>query len=98
MFDAPATTVDVFVVDTTGGAAALAITEELRRAGVSADRAFDNRSMKSQMKAADRSGATTAIIVGPDELDAGEVLVRPLRADGEQIRVARAALVDHLTT
>ena len=98
VFDAPATTVEVFVVDTTGGAAALAITEELRRAGVTADRAFDNRSMKSQMKAADRSGATTAIIVGPDELDAGEVLVRPLRADGEQIRVARAALVDHLTT
>ena len=71
-----------------------------RGPAISADRAFDNRSMKSQMKAADRSGATTAIIVGPDELDAGEVLVRPLRADGEQ---SRASTRDrrsstHLTT
>ena len=56
VFAAPATPVDVFVVDTTGGAAALAITEE-RAAGISADRAFDGRSMKAQMKAADRSGA-----------------------------------------
>ena len=30
---------------------------ELRRAGIAADRAFDGRSMKSQMKSADRSGA-----------------------------------------
>ena len=97
VFDTPATGVEVYVVDTTGGAAALAITEELRRAGVSADRAFDNRSMKSQMKAADRSGAPTAIIVGPDELESGNVLVRQLRADGEQVAVERAELVAHLT-
>ena len=32
--------------------------------------------MKAQMKAADRSGADHAVIVGPDELDAGEVTVR----------------------
>ena len=97
VFDAPVTAVDVFVVDTTGGAAALAISEELRRAGISADRAFDNRSMKSQMKAADRSGATTAIIVGPDELESGTVLVRPLRDDGGQAAVGRTELVAHLT-
>ena len=36
------------------------ITAELRDAGISADRAFENRSMKSQMKAADRSGAQVA--------------------------------------
>ena len=74
VFDVAGDRIDVFVVDTTGGAAALAITEELRRAGISADRAFDGRSMKAQMKAADRSGAATAIIVGADELDAGTVL------------------------
>ena len=96
VFDIEAAPVDVFVVDTTGGAAALAITEELRRAGISADRAFDGRSMKAQMKAADRSGATTAVIVGADELDAGTVLVKPLRGDGEQLTVKRGELVDHL--
>ncbi len=98
VFDAPEASVDVFVVDTTGGAVALAITEELRRAGVSADRAFDGRSMKAQMKAADRSGAKTAIIVGADELDAGTVLLRPMRGDGEQVTVPRAELADRLRT
>jgi histidyl-tRNA synthetase len=97
VFDPDVTAVDVFVVDTTGGAVALAITEELRRAGIGADRAFDNRSMKSQMKAADRSGAATAVIAGPDELEAGVALVRPLRGDGDQVVVKRAELVEHLT-
>ncbi len=98
VFDVEPASVDVFVVDTTGGAASLAITEELRRAGISADRAFDGRSMKAQMKAADRSGATTAIIVGADELDAGTVLLKPLRGDGEQVTVKRVELVDRLHT
>ena len=98
VFDAPEASVDVFVVDTTGGAVALAITEELRRAGISADRAFDGRSMKAQMKAADRSGAKTAIIVGADELEAGTVLLRPMRGDGEQVTVPRSELADRLRT
>ena len=98
VFDAPPASVDVFVVDTTGGAAALAITEQLRRAGVSADRAFDGRSMKAQMKAADRSGAKTAVIVGADELDAGTVVLKPLRGDGEQVTVPRSELVTRLRT
>ncbi len=80
VFDAPATNVAVFVVDTTGGAQALLITDELRGAGISADRAYESRSMKSQMKAADRSGAHVAVIVGSDELAAGTAVVRPLRA------------------
>ena len=75
----PDDSVDVFVVDTTGGLEALLITTELRAAGISADRAFENRSMKVQMKAADRSGAAFAVIVGSDELAAGTVVVRPLR-------------------
>ena len=43
-----------------GGVAARDLTAELRRAGLRADRAFDGRSMKSQMKQADRSGARLA--------------------------------------
>ena len=42
--------------------------------------------MKSQMKAADRSGAAVAVIIGDDELAAGTAVVRPLRGDGEQTR------------
>jgi histidyl-tRNA synthetase len=95
--------VSVFVVDTTGGLEALRITGELRAAGISCDRPYENRSMKSQMKAADRSGATFAVIVGTDELAAGTVVVRPLRAerpsDGEgtgQSSIPRHDLIAHL--
>jgi histidyl-tRNA synthetase len=53
--------------------------------------------MKAQMKAADRSGAAFAVIVGSDELAAGSVVVRPLRG-GEQATVARADLLFDLST
>jgi histidyl-tRNA synthetase len=75
---------DAFVVDTTGGDAARDLTAALRQAGLRADRAFGGRSMKSQLKAADRSGARLALLVGPDEREAGTVILRPLRHDGGQ--------------
>ena len=100
VFAAPAQAVDVFVVDTTGGLEALRLTAELRAAGIRADRAYENRSMKSQMKVADRSGAAIALIVGSNELDAGTVVVRPLREHdtdrGAQTAVARTDLIPHL--
>ena len=101
-FAPPERAVSVFVVDTTGGAEALSITTTLRAAGISADRAFENRSMKSQMKAADRSGATFAVIVGTDELQSGAVVVRPLRAtrdesgEGTQTTLPRSQMIDYL--
>ena len=101
VFPAPADAVDVFVVDTTGGAEALAVTHELRAHGFSADRAFDNRSMKSQMKGADRSGAAFAVIIGSDEASTGTAVVKPLRhavgtAPDAQISIPRTDLVTHL--
>mgnify|MGYP003339379003 CR=1 FL=1 len=93
VFVAGTAPIDVFVVDTTGGREALLISEELRRAGMSADRAFENRSMKSQMKAADRSRARIAVIVGADEAAADRAVVRPMNG-GEQFSVDRSALVD----
>ena len=96
MFPALEPTLDVFVIDTTV-AGGLSITEEVRRAGRSAERTFDGRSMRAQMKAADRSRAAVAVIVGADELAAGTAVVRPLRdPDGEQLVVARTELVTHL--
>jgi histidyl-tRNA synthetase len=74
-------TLDVFVVDTTGGDVATVLVDELRSAGVACDRAYDQRSMKSQMKVADKSGARLALLVGPQELLSGEVTIRDLRSD-----------------
>ncbi len=48
VFDGPDRRVDVFVVDTTGGDPARDPPTELRRAGLRAERAFDQRSMKSR--------------------------------------------------
>ena len=84
----------VFVVDTTGGDVALALTTELRRAGIGAERAFDGRSMKSQMKAADRSGARLVLIVGDDEAASDVVIVRDLRGDRAQETISRNSVVD----
>ncbi|MEY2975089.1 MAG: histidyl-tRNA synthetase [Actinomycetota bacterium] len=95
-FPTPDPSVDVFVVDTSDGTAALAITTELRRAGFAADRAYDARSMKAQMKAADRSGAAITVIVGPDEAESMSAVMRPMRSDAEQRVVPRSELVMRL--
>jgi histidyl-tRNA synthetase len=83
VFPPPGSAVDVFVVDSTGGEEALRLTHELRQAGLRADRAFGNRSFKSQFKAADRSGARYALIVGSDELERKVVALRDLRRTGD---------------
>ena len=85
-----------YVIDTAGGESAVALTAELRRAGLRADRAFDGRSMKSQFKSADRSGALVALVVGERELAAGTVTLRPLRSEAEQRSVPRSAIVEEL--
>lgn len=97
---APGEEVDVFVVDLTGGTAARDLTRVLRRQGVRADRAFDDRSMRAQMKAADRSGAKVAVIVGEQELAQGTYGLRHLRGaeEGEQTTVPRADVIPALRT
>jgi len=93
VFPAPQRRIDVFVVDVTDGSTAVTLTEALRAAGLSAERAFDSRSMKAQMRAATKSGARIAAIVGDDERAAGTVTIRDLGA-GEQRAVPVADVVD----
>lgn len=52
---------------------------------------------KSQMKKADKSGALVALILGEDEVAAGNVSVKPLRSDAEQITVAQSELAQTLS-
>jgi histidyl-tRNA synthetase len=85
VFAAPATSLDVFVVDTTDGRAARDLTAELRAAGLRTDRAFDGRSMKAQMKAAGRSGAQVAVIVGEREAADGTATVRDLARSEQEV-------------
>jgi histidyl-tRNA synthetase len=98
-FPAPSDHLDVFVVDVTDGTAAVGVCNELWRAGISADRSYGGRSMKAQMKVADRSGARYAVIIGADEVAAGAVTLRHLRGDPDtdaQLQVPRDGLVAEL--
>ncbi len=90
----PAPALDAFVVDTTGGTAGLALVETLRAAGLAADRAYDGRSMKSQMKVADRSGASVALLIGPQEMASGTVTIRDLRNSDVADRQHSVTLAD----
>ncbi len=65
---------------------ALELTHELRAAGLAVDRAFDARSMKAQLKAADRSGARVACIVGAEDVAAGLVTIRVLRGSDAHLQ------------
>jgi histidyl-tRNA synthetase len=96
VFAAEPPTLDAFVVDVTGGLEAVALCAELRAAGLAVDRGYDNRSMKAQMKLANRSGARFAVIVGEDELAADTAVVKPMHGNGEQLPVSRSDIVTHI--
>jgi histidyl-tRNA synthetase len=92
---APDSVLDVFVVDTTDGTAARDLAQQLRMAGLRTDRAYEGRSMKSQMKAAGRSGARVAVIVGEQEAADKTATVRDLGRAEQQI-VPRDQVVDRV--
>ena len=74
---------------------AVMLASELRAAGIGTLLAFGQRSLKAQMKQADRAGVRYTLILGEDELAAGEATVRDMAA-AEQQRVALAEIVDWL--
>jgi len=89
--------IDVCVV--AAGDAALAradfLARELRAAGLSVLSDVDGRSMKSQLKYADRQRATFAAILGEDELSAGMLTIRDM-ASSEQTTEPEAVALERL--
>ena len=86
--------VDVFAVPL-GDAAKLALVKvvaALRAKGVRADLAYGDRGLKGAMRAADRSGASVALVAGDRDIEAGTVGVKDL-STGEQVDVAADAVV-----
>ena len=89
--------VDAFVV-AVGDAARLpaqVLARDLRHDGFSVLVDYDGRSLRSQMKRADRADVSYVLIVGGDELERGEVTVKDMTT-GQQSTVARNALVERL--
>ncbi len=95
-FIGPEQLLQVYVIDTTGGENSLVITDQLRQNGFKVDRSFGDRSMKAQMKAADKSGAKIALIVGEDEVEKGVVTIRDLRGEEGQEEIASDSIVANL--
>jgi histidyl-tRNA synthetase len=73
----------------------LTLITSLRRAGVNADMAFGSRGLKGALRAADRSGAAFAALIGPEERNNGTVRIRDL-STGDQQDVAATAATDWL--
>ncbi len=96
VFVAPRKDIDVFVVDTVDGTHAHELCDQIRTLGFSADRAYDLRSIKAQMKSADRSGARIALIIGSNEVENDTVMLRPM-GSGEQYVVSRRDLLNEIT-
>ena len=72
---------------------ALSVAEELRAHGLRVILHAGGGSFKAQMRKADASGARYALIVGEDEVRAGEVTLKNLRSEATQVKTARDRLL-----
>ncbi|WP_168220625.1 histidine--tRNA ligase [Streptomyces sp. RFCAC02] len=68
---------------------------ELRRAGVAADFAYGGKGVKASMKAANRSGARYAVVLGERDIAEGVAQVKDLES-GDQVAVPLDGLVADL--
>jgi histidyl-tRNA synthetase len=90
----PLPSIRVFVASTGPETESVAreIAAQLRAEGISALIDIDAKSLKSQLRQADRSGVSTVLVVGEEELARGAVVVRDL-ATSEQQEIRRKDLL-----
>lgn len=88
---------DVFVatIGDVAKDAAFQLLSKLRKAGLAAEKDYQGRSLKAQMKYADKFKARFTVIIGEDELNRGVVMVRNM-ADGSQEEVALDRVLEYL--
>jgi histidyl-tRNA synthetase len=92
----PTVVPDVYLVAVGEGTGerAFALAEALRDAveGIRVETNLGGGSFKAQMKRADKSGATWALVLGEQELSEDRIGLKPLRSDAEQESIALAEL------
>ena len=76
---------------------ALKLARELRQAGVAVDLGDETFRLKKSFELAEKAGAKYIVIVGENEVAAGQFAVKNL-SSSEQVSVPRAQLVEHLRT
>lgn len=93
-------TIDVYMIRVGEAAeqAGMMLAERLRDQldGLKLQVNFGGGSFKSQFKKADKSGAAYAIIIGDDEAQRGDVALKSLRIEQEQITLNHDDLIDQL--
>ncbi|MBM7838010.1 histidyl-tRNA synthetase [Alkalihalobacillus xiaoxiensis] len=84
---------DAYIVALGDEAAAYApkLLHELRKAGIRADKDYLDKKMKAQLKAADRYGAACTVIIGDEEMEKREAVVKNM-VTGEQKHVSFSQL------
>jgi histidyl-tRNA synthetase len=64
---------------------AFLLVQELRDRGIETDMDYEGRSLKSQMRRADKSGARFVLILGEDEMNRGEIQMRDLKEKAQTV-------------
>lgn len=74
----------IAIVADKGKGVGLPLLRDMRHSGLKADIDYLGRSLKSQMKVANRAGARFAVIIGEDELSKGMAMVRDMEAGSDE--------------
>lgn len=93
----PQAKADVYIAYTGGDtqAEAMKLAREMRECGLAALIDIDGKSLKSQLKQADRSGVKAVVVLGEDEIKSGTVSLRDMQSS-EQRSVQRSAIISTL--
>jgi histidyl-tRNA synthetase len=75
--------------------AAFVLTERLRGSGLRAEMGYDEKSLRSQLRRANKLGAAYTVLLGERELAAGEVAVKDMQG-GEQEQIALDEVISHI--
>ena len=75
---------------------ALQMLNDLRAAGIRAAIGFGGRSLKAQLRDANRAGASYALLLGDEEMAAGQVLLKDMLHNAPQERLGQAEIVPAL--
>jgi histidyl-tRNA synthetase len=76
---------------------ALQLLNELRESGIRAVIGFGDRSLRAQLRSANRSQVAYAVILGEEELASGQVRIQDMRSDASPELIPQSDVVATLT-
>jgi histidyl-tRNA synthetase len=91
----PKTDIYLIIADKGGREVGIGIVSELRKAGFSVLYDLLDRSVKAQMREADKSGTRFVLLLGSDELAGGEITLKRMDT-GTQERISQEHIADRL--